>query len=310
MNTAKIIVLLALIAASTTFPRKVHAFYDDGPFEWQTLEAGGLRVKWYDRDPSFGLVALKAAQAGLESIRALMPLDLSQPVELLIYANADDLRSTLSSANPEWVAGHADPALGVVMVVIEPGPEQDILMQQRFPHELMHVMLYRRVGAGYHNIPAWLNEGMATFVETYPNPDYDQVLADAVVTDTLIPLKDLCVAFPPNSAEAFLAYAESRSFTRYLHEGYGSTGLLNLAASYADGLDCERGAERALGLSLSRLELDWRETALSQNGLGLALRNTSPYLVLLCLVLFVPLLGGLSLIRKRGKGYGSETFVR
>ena len=284
--------------------------YQDDSFDWQTLEAGALQVNWYSGDANFGQAALNAAQAGLESIRMVMSLDLAQPIEVFIYANIEDLRGTLSSRGENWVAGHADPALGVVMVVIAPGPYQSILMEQRIPHELMHVMLYRRVGAGYHNLPAWLREGMATLAETYPNPDHERVLADAVETNTLIPLKDLCTSFPPAAGEAFLAYAESRSFTDYLHDTYGSAGLLSLAGYYADGVDCERGTERAFGVSLSKLELDWRESVLGQKSLGFALRNMVPYLVLLCLVLLVPFLGVLSILRRKGKGHGPETYVR
>jgi len=284
--------------------------YDDGGFDWQMLEAGTLRVNWYNGDANFGQAALEAAQAGLQSISTLMPLDLAQPIEVFIYANVDDLRGTLPPDGEDWVAGHANPTLGVVMVVIEPGAEQTILMEQRIPHELMHVMLYRRVGAGYSNIPAWLREGMAALAEIYPNADYDRVLADAGANDRLIPLKDLCVSFPLNAGEAFLAYAESRSFTTYLHDTYGSAGLLSLAGYYADGVDCERGTERAFGVSLSRLELNWRESVLGQKAVGFALRNISPYLVLLCLVLFIPLIGGLSMMRRKGKGHEPETYAR
>lgn len=196
------------------------------------------------------------------------------------------------------------------MVVIEPGAEQSILMEQRIPHELMHVMLYRQVGAGYPNIPIWLREGIAMLAEIYPNPDYDRVLAEAGANDMLIPLKDLCDSFPPGAGEAFLAYAESRSFTTYLHDTYGSSGLLSLAGYYADGVDCERGTERAFGTSLSRLELNWRESVLGQKAVGFALRNMSPYLVLLCLVLFVPLIGVLNMMRRKGKGHEPETYAR
>jgi len=332
MKTTKTVIVLVVMAASILFGAR-HAYaedqsrveledentfqgaayfihYDDGGFDWQTLEAGTLRVNWYQGDGQFGQAALNAAQSGLQSISRLMPLDLAQPIEVLIYANADDLRSTLDPGGENWVAGHANPALGVVMVVIEPGAEQSILMEQRIPHELMHVMLYRRVGAGYGNIPTWLREGMATLAEIYPNPDYDRVLADAAATGKLVPLKDLCASFPANAGEAFLAYAESRSFTNYLHGTYGSVGVLSLAAFYADGVDCERGTERAFGVSLSKLELDWRESVLGQKALGLALRNMMPYLVLLCLVLLVPFLGGLSMIRRKGKGHGPETYAR
>ena len=239
-----------------------------------------------------------------------MALDLASPIDVYIYASVDDLRGTLFSGGEDWVAGHANPALGVVMVAVEPGAEQNITMEQRIPHELMHVMMYRSVGVGYNNIPAWLREGTATLAEVFPNADYDRILANAAAGNSLIPIKDLCESFPADAGTAFLAYAESRSFTRYLHDTYGSTGLLNLAASYADGVECERGTERAFSISLSNLEMQWRSSVLGQNTFLPALQNIAPYLVLLCLVLIIPLIGMVSARRKKGKPNEPETFVR
>jgi len=275
--------------------------YEDNRFDWQTLEAGTLHVHWYAGDPGFGQAALNSAQAGLTSIASLMPLDLAQPTDVFIYANSEDLRGTLVLGGEDWVAGHADPALGVVMVVIEPDAEQSISMEQRIPHELMHVMMYRSVGAGYNSLPAWLREGTATLAETYPNSDYDRALADTRANNDLIPLKDLCNSFPADSGQAFLAYAESRSFTNYLHEKYGSSGLLKLATTYADGVDCDRGTELAFGLPLPNLEAKWRSSILGQNAWLPALQNMTPYLVLLCLVLIIPLISILSAMRKKRK---------
>lgn len=278
-------------------------------FNWQTLESGMLKVHWYEGDANFGQAALEVAQAGLESIGRWLPSKLDQPIEIFIYASTDDLQSELNPGGETWVAGHADPALGFVRVAVQPGAEQGIIMEQRIPHELMHVLLYRHVGAGYQNIPAWLREGMATLAELYPNADYDRALAEAVSADRLISLRNLCVSFPAEAGQAFLAYAEARSFTSYLHRTYGSTGLLNLAASYADGLDCERGTEAAVGISLSNLESQWRSTVLGQNAFITFLNNISPYLVLLCLVLIIPMLGIVGTLRK-GKRNEPETYVR
>jgi hypothetical protein len=288
----------------------VAARHLDDHFNWQTLEAGALKIHWYEGDANFGQAALETAQHSLESIARLVPPTLEQPIEIFIYANADDLQGTLAPGNANWVAGHADPVLGVAMVVIEPGAQQRITMEQRIPHELMHVMVYRSVGAGYNNIPTWLREGTATLAEIYPNADYDRVLADAVTGNRLIPLRDLCDSFPANAGQAFLAYAQARSFTNYLHDTYGSTGLWNLLRSYADGVDCEQGTERALGIPLSRLEADWRSSVLGQNAFLSSLQNIAPYLVLLCLVLIIPLIGIVSTLRKRGKPNASGTRVR
>jgi hypothetical protein len=274
--------------------------YEDNRFDWQTLETGALKVHWYNGDASFGQAALNAAQNGLETIGALMPVDLTQSTDIFIYANSDDLRGTLVLGGEVWVAGHADPALGVVMVAVGPDAEQSINMEQRIPHELMHVMMYRSVGSGYDNLPVWLREGTATLAEIYPNADYDRMLMEAGAKNDLIPLKNLCGSFPADAGQAFLAYAESRSFTSYLHDTYGSSGLLRLAAAYADGVDCEHGTERAFGVSLSSLEQKWRSSMLGQNRLLPALQNISPYLVLLCLVLTIPFIGIAISLRKKG----------
>jgi hypothetical protein len=284
--------------------------YDDNRFEWQKLESGAVRMMWAQGDAAFGQSLLNTALTGLQAINEIVPPDLSQPVDIYVYASQNDLPTNLSLSGETWLAGHANPALGVIAVVVEPGSNQNILMEQRIPHELLHVMSYRHIGAGYSNLPAWLREGMAMQAELYPNSEYDRVLMESSARDEVIPIKDLCASFSPNSAEAFLAYAEARSFTNYLRGLYGSDGLLNLASIHATGVDCERGVERAFGISLAKLEMDWRTSVLGQNTLGSTLENLAPYLVLLCVVIFAPLLGIINSMRMKGKRNEPETYAR
>jgi hypothetical protein len=284
--------------------------YEDDRFEWQTLESGLLRVNWYAGDADFGQAALNAVQSGLDSVRRLIPADLNQTVEFYIYENLRDLRGTLSPGSQDWIAGHADPALGVVMVAVEPGPDQNAVMGQRLPHELMHVMLYRAAGRGYENIPAWLNEGMSALAEITPNEGYDRVIAEAGARNDWIPLASLCGSFPAETGRAYLAYAESRSVAGYLHETYGSSGLLKLAASYANGADCEQGPDLAFGISLSTMETDWHTSLIGQSALIPALQNITPYLVILLLVLIVPVIGIFGTILSKGNRHEPETYVR
>jgi hypothetical protein len=296
-----------LADGSTTNSEVFSVRYADDRFNWQTIESGTLRVNWYDGDTAFGQAAMNTVESGLSYVSRLVAVDLAQPTEFYIYANANDLRATLGDSASQWIAGHADPALGVVMVIIEPGAEQNIRMEQRIPHELMHVMLYRAVGAGYRNIPAWLSEGTATLAEIYPNADYDRVLLDAAESNSLLSLSSLCASFPADTGQAFLAYAESRSFTDYLHQTYGSSGLLKLASSYADGVHCERGPELAFGVSFSSLENRWRAARLGQTPILPALQNLAPYLVLLCIVLGIPFISIMITMRKKGNRNGPET---
>jgi hypothetical protein len=192
------------------------------------------------------------------------------------------------------------------MVSVNPGVSQNIEFERQVPHELAHVLLYRRIGAEYARLPAWLTEGMATMAELYPNPDFETTLNVHAGENSLLPLADLCESFPPDTANAFLAYAESESFTRYIVENYGTTGLSALAFAYADGLDCEQGARQALNLSLSQLEVRWRELALGENRSGVIVSNLFPYLMLLALLLIVPIWGAIGRILEKRKYVRNE----
>ncbi len=163
-------------------------------------------------------------------------------------------------------------------------------------------MLYREMGAGaYGNLPVWLSEGIATMAEAYPNPDYANALDVASRNGSLIPFGELCDSFPPDSGRAFLAYAQSQSFTAYLRDTYGFTGLAALVRAYGDGLGCDLGASRALGMPLSQLEARWREAALGQNMTGAALRDLAPYLIVMGLALLIPLGGAAKMAAERRK---------
>lgn len=265
--------------------------YIDNRFVWQQQVDGVLQVHWYEGDAAFGDALLNVSKRSLNAIDALIPATLDAPLDIYVYANNTDLQSALFLGGEEWQGGHANPKLGVVMLAVTPGPGQSIEMETLIPHELAHVMLYRSVGDGYDLLPVWLSEGIASLAELYPNPDYDQALTVASQNDSLLPIVKLCDTFPLDASGAYLAYAESQSFVRFLRDSYGTPALFSLTSAYASGLDCEQGVVRALGTSLVSLDARWRESVLGQNVAGVFLRNMTPYLGLFILLLLMPLLG-------------------
>jgi len=273
--------------------------YNDNRFDWRHSSQGPLTVYWYQGDDAFGQAALDSATTSLASVNQVTPVDLTAPLDIYIYASPDDLQGALYLGGQEWVGGHADPKLGVVMVAIAPSASQGIEMEKEIPHELTHVMLYRSLGDGYNRLPTWLNEGLASVAELYPDPDYKNALQMASTNNSLLLMSDLCDPFPPDAGRAYLAYAESESFVRYLRDTYSPTGLSALIKAYADGLDCELGATRALGMPLTQLDTRWRETKLGQNVFMVALRNMAPYLLVLGMALAVPLFGIANMLHER-----------
>jgi hypothetical protein len=260
-------------------------FYDDNRFAWQNIESGVFQAYWYSEDPTAGQEIINIAQEGLEHAQAILKADPPSPVRIYLYSSSADLQSALQLTHPAWVAGHASPDLGIVMVSVSSGPEWKLELERQIPHEIMHILQYQVVGKDYHLQPVWLIEGMASLNELFPNPEYQRVLETNARSQELIPFKSLCDSFPREAAPAFQAYAQSESFVRFLHEKYGASELRGLIAQYQNGLSCEDGFSAAYHTSLSQAEYRWRQEYLGMDANGLVLSNLSPYITLGCVIL-------------------------
>jgi len=263
-------------------------YYEDDRFEWMSLEEAPFSVHWHTGDIIFGQAILDAAQNGLIQAQKILPLEAPEALDIYVYEYSEDLKTALLISSDNWIAGHADPDLGVIVTTLSPKPEQEYLMQSRIPHELMHVLLFKDRSTGYSNYPTWFNEGLASITELYPNPDYRIALEDAIENDNLLPMTSLCEAFPREASIALLAYAQAASFTDFLLSTYGTTGLNELKDIYANGIDCERGVQDAYGLSLDQLERQWQRNGLEANPYSEAFGNFMPWLIILILAIFAP----------------------
>ncbi len=263
--------------------------YTDNRFDWQQLEEKPFRVFWYQGDKAFAQSILDTAQEGLKQLERILSLSAPEQLDIYVYNDTSALLQSLNPAGPSWVSGHADPDLGVVLVTIPAGTEQRQDIEQRIPHELAHIALYQATGLGYYNLPTWLNEGLASLVEIYPNQDYQVLLDHAVETDSLLAMQSLCNGFPRDASSALLSYAQAASFTRYLYERFGAAKIGELVNTYANGVSCENGIQSTLGATLAQLESQWRREALEQNVAQKALQNLVPWLALLALILGTPL---------------------
>ena len=277
-------------------------FYSDNRYTWQEREAGVFRVHWYSGDALFAQSILDVAQEGLRNSEELLQVKLMDGVDIYAYTSAQEMRAALQTRGQNWVGAHTDPDLAVMVLSLPAGPEQRLEMERQIPHELTHILLYQQLGDGYDNLPVWVNEGLASVAELYPNPDYLILLGKARQNDAFLPIESLCQGFPRDASGAYLAYAEATSFTRYLYQTFGNSSLAQLISNYADGMDCQRGVQVTFGESIVQLDRRWRREAFGENSLLSALDKFLPWLLLMAAVLFIPMLlvfsKGLSHARK------------
>jgi hypothetical protein len=261
-------------------PPQTIAYVDD-QFAWQTLTEGGITVYWVGDEIALGRLALDIVAESLPRLRQVLPIPEAVAFDLYLYPTSADLRAALRLTGRDWVGAHAHPELGVLLVTavnIRTAPTD---LRQSIPHEMAHLFLYQATGPNYDRLPQWFNEGLATYMEDSPNPAYGLLLAEAVDGRTIIPLTELCHAFPGREERALLAYAQSVSVIRYIQAQYGNQALRQLVNVFADGADCRTGVERALGLTLDELNREWLRSLAPRSPLAQFWRENGLWLLLL-----------------------------
>lgn len=283
---------------SFTSPRFTF-YYVDNRFQWNSLEGAPFRIHWYAGDVSHGEEVLNVALQGLENSQNIVEVFFPETVEIFVYEDPQPMRDALPGAGQNWIAGHADPDQGVILVSLPPGAERRLEMERQIPHELMHIALNYTDAHAYANLPAWFNEGLASLAELYPNPEYQALIESAYDSGELFSIVSLCETFPNNSQDALLAYAQSASFIQFLYDQYGNPGFNRLIAAYASGMNCERGVEEALGEDLLSLEGSWQRENFSDQAWIKTYQEFLPWLILLLVILAGPLIIALAVFRNR-----------
>jgi hypothetical protein len=272
--------------------------YSDNRHRWKTLEEANLfKVHWYEGDLTFGQAIYDAAVNTLDRFKKYLILPNPENMDIYVYASPGEIQEILDLADQPWVAGHAAPNNNLVLVSITPGALQLIEIERQIPHEITHLRLYRYLGDGYDNLPTWLDEGIASLAEAFPNSDYKFILTGGYDNDTLLSYASLCESFPPTTSDINLAYAQSDSFTRFIYREYGSNGLQNLLDAYKQGHSCEKGPSEAFGINLTQLERLWYQDTFGEDQPFMA--NELLIWSLFCLIVLVTPITAIILTARR-----------
>jgi hypothetical protein len=227
----------------------------DDIHEWEIINADNISLHWYEGDIHFGENLHTAAVKAINWLNQEAGLSIESPIELYIYGSPADLREAVLY-EPSWIGGQAFAAQDIVIMAV---PPYDLEWGERvIAHELTHVLVGHYTFSCLGDVPAWLDEGLASFSEGDLEPYSKDQLAGAVRRDMLIPLRALSGAFSEEPDKADLSYSESFSVVNFLIKEHGQAKMNQLLIDLREGETIDAALLGNYGFDMYGLEDVWR----------------------------------------------------
>ena len=228
----------------------------DSTHPWQVITGGDINLHYYNGGTSFGQQLHDAAAQALVRLVHDVDLGTNKPVDIYIYANADDLKDAVLY-EPSWVGGQAFSEANIVIIGVS--PDQLDWGMTTEAHELTHVLVGHLTFSCLGFIPTWLNEGLAKIGAGGLQPFEQTTFDQAVASDSLVSLRSLVGSFPESDV-AYLAYAESYSVVNFLIKTYGRYKITAVLLGLRDGQTIDDALQAVYGFDTDGLEAAWRSS--------------------------------------------------
>jgi hypothetical protein len=239
----------------------VQVRFDDTRYQWRNLTEGKVTVYWYKGDDSFAQELMAVAQQALEKLAADTGAELEKPIELYIYADANDLRGAMVYPE-EWTGGVAFTRYGIMAIGIAPGNID--WGKGAIVHELTHLVVHQMTLNPYAGLPTWLDEGLAMYSEGLLGPEFTTYLSKAIAGNSLISVQSLSSPFSAYGEGAYLSYAESYSIVEFLITNYGRDKMLELLSTFRQGSSYDGALAKVYGFDMGGLDRLWRDYVTKQ----------------------------------------------
>ncbi len=179
-------------------------------------------------------------------------------IQVYLTSSVDEYRRLQPQGNkaPEWAVGLAYGNLGVIYLRQAGKSGQAVNVEETFVHELSHIIVRRATKE--NEIPRWFSEGMAMYHARQFNFEHIKTIGYAILTRSLIPLRELESRFPGVSSDIELAYAESFEFVNFLENEFGGRKFHAFVRRLASGGEFYSSLEEIFGLNAEELEKRWK----------------------------------------------------
>ncbi len=222
--------------------------YTDHRYQWERAQIGGLQLLYHGLSPSRVDAVSRTVDGRIARILGLLDMDSFRPVKGVVYNNFEEAApgfpnpsETLTEA--QVFGGYAFPSSGVFVAI---GFSPRIIV-----HETAHLLLDQALGRYALPVPAWLNEGFASYVEPGSAPYSGKSLSPGS-----LPLSAMnSVSGTPDEIPAF--YRKAESVVAFMIDAFGVERFQHLLGELSQGRPVEEALLKAYGFGVSELDSRW-----------------------------------------------------
>ncbi len=231
--------------------------YADDRFHWERAQIGGLQLLYHQLPQSQVDAVTQTVEDQLAYVLELLDVDSFVPVKGVVYNNHAEARQAFphiskTIAEARVFGGYAFPSSGVFVAI---GFRPGIIV-----HEAAHLLLDQALGRYALPLPAWLNEGFASYVEPGSRPGSGTRLSPGS-----LPLSSMnSVSGTPDEIPAF--YRKAESVVSFMINAFGVERFQHLLHELSQGWPVEDAMMQAYGFGVSGLDSRW--TADDQGSAG------------------------------------------
>ena len=245
--------------------------YLDARFRWNTTQVGPLTILWHDLPEGRVSRVTQQVSAALNRTSDLLRIESEEPLKGVIYNSMSEAQLVFPSQSQTLTRervfqGYAFPQWGVFLGV---GFQTGLIT-----HESAHLLLSQVTSSPGTSIPAWVDEGFASYVATSAHlPRGSAGLPRSIETRSM-PLRTMST-IPGTERDIRAFYRKAESVVAFMVEELGGDKF----RSFLGHLDQRKKADQALrsayGFGIDEIDKRW---ATGASGSGAASNDRSfPY---------------------------------
>jgi hypothetical protein len=252
--------------------------------DWEIKTSDHFSIRYHAANRTLATSVLQR----LENAYPLVTLDigytLDTPVTVYISTSDREFRFITQGALPDWGIGCALPDSS--LIILKAGPEEVSTgkLKEIAVHELSHVVLGQAL-RGKH-VPRWFDEGLAMYHSREWSIGQNFIMAKAVFSRSIIPLKRIDSVLYFDRDKAQLAYTQSFLAISFLMNEYGLEKFHAIIRRLADTGDLDRAMTDVIGLRHDEFEFQWYKYVTRKYG-WISLFTNSYYLWIGISLLFI-----------------------